>query len=304
MLADGNGAVYAVNDYDPFGNSMTSPITGTQPTFPAGTTASPYKYGGKEWNTTTSTYDFEARQMAPGFHRFTTMDPLCEKYYGISPYAYCANNPVNMVDPEGRSTWVVQNEDGSYRVFNGDLGDNDLNIYVYSEDSSGNYTIRGESIGVTPTISSFYNSDNSSWQKDAVIKMSDNSGKDFINYVVDSNISIIGYMMNAIPNGIFDFKKTNGSFAVLYTEVGDFYRGMSIGTNGDGKAIVASARDIGNMVAGYVAGVHGIPWKAARRAFDTLEYLQQKGTKTEEGLSSQNAERFGWSIGFSRKKSR
>jgi RHS repeat-associated protein len=105
VLADGNGAVYAVNDYDPFGNSMTSPITGLQPTFPAGTTASPYKYGGKEWNTTSSTYDFEARQMAPGFHRFTTMDPLCEKYYGISPYAYCADNPINFVDPNGKDTW-------------------------------------------------------------------------------------------------------------------------------------------------------------------------------------------------------
>ena len=29
------------------------------------------------------------------------MDPLVEKYYGISPYAYCANDPVNRVDPDG-----------------------------------------------------------------------------------------------------------------------------------------------------------------------------------------------------------
>lgn len=29
-------------------------------------------------------------------------DPLCEKYYWISPYAFCNNNPVNMVDPDGR----------------------------------------------------------------------------------------------------------------------------------------------------------------------------------------------------------
>jgi hypothetical protein len=29
------------------------------------------------------------------------MDPLCEKDYGTSPYVYCANNPVNMVDPDG-----------------------------------------------------------------------------------------------------------------------------------------------------------------------------------------------------------
>ena len=30
------------------------------------------------------------------------MDPLCEKYYGISPYAYCGNNPMNVVDPDGK----------------------------------------------------------------------------------------------------------------------------------------------------------------------------------------------------------
>ena len=30
------------------------------------------------------------------------MDPLCEKYYGMSPYAYCGNNPVRYIDPDGR----------------------------------------------------------------------------------------------------------------------------------------------------------------------------------------------------------
>ena len=30
------------------------------------------------------------------------MDPLAEKYYGVSPYAYCGNNPVRYVDPDGR----------------------------------------------------------------------------------------------------------------------------------------------------------------------------------------------------------
>ena len=30
------------------------------------------------------------------------MDPLAEKYYSISPYVYCARNPVNLVDEEGR----------------------------------------------------------------------------------------------------------------------------------------------------------------------------------------------------------
>ena len=29
-------------------------------------------------------------------------DPLCEKYYWISPYAYCLNNPIKYIDPDGR----------------------------------------------------------------------------------------------------------------------------------------------------------------------------------------------------------
>ncbi len=34
------------------------------------------------------------------------MDPLCEKYYSISPYAWCGNNAVNRVDPDGRAIQV------------------------------------------------------------------------------------------------------------------------------------------------------------------------------------------------------
>lgn len=31
-----------------------------------------------------------------------SIDPLCEKYYWISPYVYCANNPLKYIDPDGR----------------------------------------------------------------------------------------------------------------------------------------------------------------------------------------------------------
>ena len=35
--------------------------------------------------------------------RWLTLDPLANKYYGISPYAFCANTPINFVDPDGNS---------------------------------------------------------------------------------------------------------------------------------------------------------------------------------------------------------
>lgn len=49
-----------------------------------------YKYGGKELDRTygLDLFDFNARQLDSKFGNFTSIDPLAEKYYNISPYAY------------------------------------------------------------------------------------------------------------------------------------------------------------------------------------------------------------------------
>ena len=67
-----------------------------------------YKYNGKEFDGTfgLNTYDYGARQHYPVLARWDRIDPLCEKYYGISPYAYCANNPVNNIDLHGDSIFI------------------------------------------------------------------------------------------------------------------------------------------------------------------------------------------------------
>ena len=38
-----------------------------------------------------------------------SVDPLADKYPGLSPYAYCAWNPIRLVDPDGRmlDEWIV-----------------------------------------------------------------------------------------------------------------------------------------------------------------------------------------------------
>ncbi len=63
----------------------------------------PYKYNGKEFVEMhgLDEYDSEARWYYPAMMRTTTMDPLCEKYPDISPYAWCGNNFINIIDPEG-----------------------------------------------------------------------------------------------------------------------------------------------------------------------------------------------------------
>ena len=36
-----------------------------------------------------------------------SVDPMADKYPGISPYAYCAWNPVKLVDPNGEDVWEL-----------------------------------------------------------------------------------------------------------------------------------------------------------------------------------------------------
>ena len=36
-----------------------------------------------------------------------SVDPLADKYPGVSPYTYCADNPVRLVDADGRDIWEL-----------------------------------------------------------------------------------------------------------------------------------------------------------------------------------------------------
>jgi RHS repeat-associated protein len=77
----------------------------------------PFKYGSKEFVEMhgLDEYDSEARWYYPAIMRTTTMDPMCEKYYSTSPYAWCSNNPVNFVDPDGRDDHFDQYGNFQYR---------------------------------------------------------------------------------------------------------------------------------------------------------------------------------------------
>lgn len=63
-----------------------------------------FLYQGKELtnNLGLGLYDFHARQYDPLLGRFTSVDPMAASFDGMSPYAGMGNNPINMVDPDGR----------------------------------------------------------------------------------------------------------------------------------------------------------------------------------------------------------
>jgi RHS repeat-associated protein len=58
-----------------------------------------YMFNAKELDEESGMYYYEARYYNPP--TFISRDPLFEKYPFMSPYAYCANNPVKLIDPTG-----------------------------------------------------------------------------------------------------------------------------------------------------------------------------------------------------------
>ena len=88
--------VEATFDYTSFGVQI---VNSQMPT-----NSTEYRFSGKELQNISDyeIYDFGARQYFPKYAIWGSVDPLSEKYYPITPYAYCANNPVNLIDPDGR----------------------------------------------------------------------------------------------------------------------------------------------------------------------------------------------------------
>ena len=52
-----------------------------------------------------------------------SVDPMADKYPALSPYAYCAWNPIKLVDPDGEDVWEVDNY-GYVKRINGEGGIN------------------------------------------------------------------------------------------------------------------------------------------------------------------------------------
>lgn len=114
-VVDSQGSVVERNDYYTYGKRHTTGRTY------ADLKNSPLLFSGKEDQgqaldiasgaTTPSDLrilDFGARHYDPIVPRWTTPDPLAEKYLPITPYAYCAGDPVRCYDPDGMD-WVDAN---------------------------------------------------------------------------------------------------------------------------------------------------------------------------------------------------
>ena len=130
VVARSNGKAVQVNHYYPYGmayasgrmsgNAEAHPVTGEGGNVIDGDleiggetggmelarpgASQPYRFLGNELYTSNSLglYDFNARMYDPALGRFLSVDPMAEGYRHLSPYAYCAGNPVVYADKDGQ----------------------------------------------------------------------------------------------------------------------------------------------------------------------------------------------------------
>ncbi|KGO87064.1 hypothetical protein Q765_07580 [Flavobacterium rivuli WB 3.3-2 = DSM 21788] len=102
-ITDINGQPYQFYLNLPFGETMAEQHSLTEDY------ATPYKFNGKELDSETGLYYYGARYYDPRTSIWLSTDPLMEKYPNVNPYVYCVQNPINLIDPDGRDfiTYLV-----------------------------------------------------------------------------------------------------------------------------------------------------------------------------------------------------
>ena len=97
----------------------------------------PYKFNGKEMDEETGLYYYGARYLNPVTSLWYGVDPLAEKYVTTGGYVYTLDNPVKLVDTDGRKVYIFTETKGTDHTFVAIADSKGITVYTYGRYGDG-----------------------------------------------------------------------------------------------------------------------------------------------------------------------
>ena len=226
------GSVLQRMNYYPFGGMMASSTGGA---------VQPYRYTGKElvrfqgldW------LDYGARWYDPTTLRWNGVDKLAEKYTPVSSYAFCLNNPLSFIDPDGNNPifstsgqflgcteegytgmiYVYTNSDDEYKHFE----EHDISYYTNEDSDFSTYFMTYDQV---ENAFSEYGMPEDSRNK-FIFNVTNHIAKHF----EGTNINGESFNLSSVQGGRIEYEADAGAYFSTYTY-----------SNGDKPQIVARGR--------------------------------------------------------------
>ena len=117
-----------------------------------------WKFGGKELDRTVDQYYWGFRIYDPTVGVFTTVDPMCELNYAMTPYSFANNNPINYTDLFGLKTYSWDDFVKHWQDFDVNNDDVELpNVYCITSKPDNQDGFFGETSDGLGRLDSFAN---------------------------------------------------------------------------------------------------------------------------------------------------
>ena len=247
-----DGTIEQITHYYPFGGTFND----------AGLNASlqQYKYNGKELDRVAglNTYDYGARQYFSPVPTWDRMDPLCEKYYNISPYAYCNNNPVNILDINGDSIQFT----GSHNEINQTVKTLNVSTHNFASININSDGMLTMSLHDDFNINSLNRSEKELYK--SLDKIINGSGIAMVNIVNNSPDVIVGNISNnTIDIGDICNMPTSAKMTSTSVLMHELYENYNVQTQ---NMDIKSAHEKSARLEGRITGYMLDPWNRLIKA--------------------------------------